>query len=180
MRELIDLTGQRFGKLKVISHIPHIQEKGKHKGSVWKCICDCGREKDVLSGNLRSGDTKSCGCLVIRPRLAPSEHPSILDIAFVAGFYEGEGCCGQDHNRASFHVTIGQNDYEKVQWLKRFFGGHISDGHTPKGKVFYSWRLSGGRARGFLMTIYSFLSLRRKQRIREALDRWRCHSAFRN
>lgn len=30
---------------------------------MWKCLCDCGKEKDVPSHNLIIGKTKSCGCL---------------------------------------------------------------------------------------------------------------------
>jgi hypothetical protein len=29
----------------------------------WLCRCDCGTEKIVSAGNLRSGHTQSCGCL---------------------------------------------------------------------------------------------------------------------
>lgn len=47
-----DLTGQRFGRLAVIRYDP---------GKGWLCHCDCGTEKFILSGSLRSG-TISCGC----------------------------------------------------------------------------------------------------------------------
>lgn len=51
---LIDLTGKKFGKLTVVKRI-----EGQH--TPWLCKCDCGREYVALSGNLRSGATKSCG-----------------------------------------------------------------------------------------------------------------------
>jgi len=55
----IDLTGQKFGRLMVVS------ESGKSKSGnyTWLCKCDCGNMKIVDSGKLRSGNTKSCGCL---------------------------------------------------------------------------------------------------------------------
>ena len=57
-RPRIDLTGQRFGKLLVIG------EKGRINEQVaWECQCDCGNTTVVRSSDLRSGDTKSCGCL---------------------------------------------------------------------------------------------------------------------
>jgi hypothetical protein len=28
----------------------------------WKCRCDCGTEREVLSSRLRHGETQSCGC----------------------------------------------------------------------------------------------------------------------
>ena len=49
-----DLTGKRFGRL-----VAHYYEK-----PMWVCECDCGSEHRVLSGNLRSGDIQSCGCLM--------------------------------------------------------------------------------------------------------------------
>lgn len=36
---------------------------GKRKRSAWLCQCDCGNTKVVKSDELKSGDTKSCGCL---------------------------------------------------------------------------------------------------------------------
>lgn len=53
----VDLTGQRFGQL-VVTKFAH-QEKGKN--SYWECLCDCGNTTVVLSTNLTSGGTKSCG-----------------------------------------------------------------------------------------------------------------------
>ncbi len=55
----IDLTGQRFGRWLVL------KLAGKKSGntSYWRCICDCGTEKDVLRNGLRNGSSKSCGCL---------------------------------------------------------------------------------------------------------------------
>jgi hypothetical protein len=54
----IDLTGQRFGRLLVISRAPL-----EARESLWKCICDCGQEKIARGGGLRRGHTVSCGCL---------------------------------------------------------------------------------------------------------------------
>lgn len=54
----IDLTGKRFGRLTVME----ISET-KDWDIYWKCVCDCGNTTNVLSAKLRSGKTKSCGCL---------------------------------------------------------------------------------------------------------------------
>lgn len=66
-RKLIDLTGRRFGRLLVIERAP----KNWYGNSVgWKCDCDCGVSRIVMSGNLRSGATKSCGgCGVKQTRI---------------------------------------------------------------------------------------------------------------
>lgn len=54
----IDLTGRSFSRLTVIS----FAESRKSK-ALWNCLCQCGRLTIVVSGNLNSGVTKSCGCL---------------------------------------------------------------------------------------------------------------------
>ncbi|MGN1276761.1 MAG: hypothetical protein ACI4UK_07220, partial [Floccifex sp.] len=55
----IDLTGKRFGRLKVIS----MTSKRSSKSVVWKCLCDCGNICEVSSVSLTQGNTLSCGCL---------------------------------------------------------------------------------------------------------------------
>lgn len=57
--KLIDLTGQRFGRLVVLGKS---NEKNKSSGSKWICKCDCGQETIVRSDHLRKGSTQSCGC----------------------------------------------------------------------------------------------------------------------
>lgn len=53
----IDMTGQRFGRLKVICRANRI-------GPVrWHCECQCGNKLEPLADNLRKGDIQSCGCL---------------------------------------------------------------------------------------------------------------------
>lgn len=50
--------GNRYGRLVVISF--EGRDISHHKR--FKCACDCGGEKIVLAGNLKTGATKSCGC----------------------------------------------------------------------------------------------------------------------
>lgn len=52
-----DLTGQRFGKLVALDTL-----YTKNEQRVWRCVCDCGNETYVLAGNLRKGNSMSCGC----------------------------------------------------------------------------------------------------------------------
>lgn len=58
MAKLIDLTGQRFGKLTVIERA----ENGKNGEAKWLCKCDCGNTSIVFSLNLTRLHTTSCGC----------------------------------------------------------------------------------------------------------------------
>lgn len=66
MERPIDLTGQRFGRWTVLKRQGN-KFYGDRYGStsfpIWLCRCDCGTEALVLGNNLKSGRTKSCGCL---------------------------------------------------------------------------------------------------------------------
>lgn len=57
----IDKTGQKFGKLTVLSLAARISSRT----NAWLCRCDCGNEK-VIS-NPRPAGTQSCGCLKPQP-----------------------------------------------------------------------------------------------------------------
>lgn len=58
MSKFIDLTGQKFNRLTVVERA----ENTKDGKASWKCICECGNEITVIGKDLRSGNTKSCGC----------------------------------------------------------------------------------------------------------------------
>lgn len=57
MGRLIDLTGQKFGRLTVL------ERDLNRKGVYWICRCDCGNVKSILGQHLKSKHTQSCGCL---------------------------------------------------------------------------------------------------------------------
>lgn len=54
---MIDMT---FGKLKIIERAGTAKDGQK----VYLCECECGNKSKVLAGNLKRGNTKSCGCMV--------------------------------------------------------------------------------------------------------------------
>lgn len=66
--KVIDLTGQRFGRLTVVKKIGIKNAGQRGSKSVWLCKCDCGNEKEVLRNSLISGNTKSCGCLGVETK----------------------------------------------------------------------------------------------------------------
>lgn len=53
------MPGQRFGRLVVVVRV----ENGAGGKVRWRCRCDCGTEVEVFATGLRSGRTRSCGCL---------------------------------------------------------------------------------------------------------------------
>ena len=58
-KTLIDLTGERFGKLLVIEEVG----KTKHGDRLWRCKCDCGTECFSSQSALRNSGKRSCGCM---------------------------------------------------------------------------------------------------------------------
>uniref|UniRef100_A0A6M3JM96 Putative HNH endonuclease n=1 Tax=viral metagenome TaxID=1070528 RepID=A0A6M3JM96_9ZZZZ len=52
------MIGFKFGRLTVL------EDSGKKRGEfTYKCLCDCGNIKIITGASLRSGNSKSCGCL---------------------------------------------------------------------------------------------------------------------
>lgn len=60
MGKIVDLTGNQYGRLTVVS----FARQDKSGGSMWLCKCECGTKKVIRSNALRSGRSKSCGCMI--------------------------------------------------------------------------------------------------------------------
>ena len=58
-KDFIDLSGRKIGRLHVDKRIG----RGSHHETFYKCTCECGNIVYVNAASLRSGSTKSCGCL---------------------------------------------------------------------------------------------------------------------
>jgi len=59
MKRFHDLTGQKFGFLRVTGYGSTHQHR-----RYWRVKCErCGRRKVVLATNLVSGRSRSCGCI---------------------------------------------------------------------------------------------------------------------
>ena len=68
-KKVKDLTGKKFGKLKVLSFV------GIRNGrAFWACECECQNQKTVAGRRLTSGNIKSCGCLTTATH-GLSRHP---------------------------------------------------------------------------------------------------------
>jgi len=58
MTKALDLSGQKYGKLTVISRA----ENNKHGKTMWNCICDCGGKSFTVGSHLLNGKAATCGC----------------------------------------------------------------------------------------------------------------------
>ncbi len=104
MPAFIDLTGQRFNMLTVI------ERAGRNENSqiMWRCRCDCGAMTVVRGHRLRTGHTKSCGCLTHRFRDVTGERFGRLVAVRRAGV----------HNEASMWLCRCDCGNEKVVGLR--------------------------------------------------------------
>ena len=63
----VSLIGNRYGFLTVVRKAEPIPEREGCEPD-WICRCDCGKERIVKENSLRSGHTRSCGCLTGKMR----------------------------------------------------------------------------------------------------------------
>lgn len=133
MRTKLNLTGKIFGKLKVIC------EEGKTTNGaiLWKCQCECGNYRTITLGNLRSGHTKSCGCMSAeatkkaltthgygRKGFEPPEYTTWLHI---------KGRCYNKKNKA--YMRYGGRGIEVCEsWLESFSNFYEDMGNRPSDK----------------------------------------------
>lgn len=61
--KLISLVGQKYGKLTVLARHECNTKSNK---PLWVCKCECGNISIVDGSRLKSGNTKSCGCLMLQ------------------------------------------------------------------------------------------------------------------
>ena len=61
--ESIDITGMKFGRLRVIGFSHNRRSPSGGIKKVWVCACDCGNKTLAAGSDLKNGHTQSCGCL---------------------------------------------------------------------------------------------------------------------
>ncbi|MDQ0270756.1 AP2 domain-containing protein [Cytobacillus purgationiresistens] len=61
-----DFIGRKLGRLKITDCL--YKNDGKRNRAYFTCICDCGNQVEVNGDAVRSGATKSCGCLCLETR----------------------------------------------------------------------------------------------------------------
>ena len=122
-----DLTGMRFGRLIAIKYV------GKSR---WLCKCDCGGTKVTRASSLKSGYTKSCGCI------------------------GGHTTHGLSHTRLyQTWCNMKSRCYREGSTHYAHYGGRgikMCDEWKNDFKAFYDWAMANGydpKARGHELTI---------------------------
>lgn len=130
--KLIDLTGQRFGRLVVIERAGSIPKKGE---ATWRCLCDCGKETVVIGGKLRKQNgTRSCGCLAVEAVVkSHTTHNGSKTRLFVIWRGMKARCCNP--KAAGYQNYGGRGITVCAEWLDNF-------------AAFQNWALTHGYADG--------------------------------
>lgn len=83
-----------------------------------------------------------------------------LEKAYVAGFFDGEGCVGiYDHGAGPWLlVVITQKDPSTLSWLHEAYGGSLSAAGPA-----WSWRVYASRAAVFLSDMLPYLRTKHEQ-----------------
>ena len=127
MSKVVDLTGQRFGRLTVIERYG----SNKDGQATWLCQCDCGNQPVVRGGKLRSGHTTSCGCLFVEKRFKGNNMRH-----------------GKSHTRLFYvwHDMKRRCYYPKYEHYDRYGGRGISvcDAWLHDFQAFYDWAIANG------------------------------------
>lgn len=99
---------------------------------------------------------------------------TVKDVAWAAGFLEGEGSF--QSSRTTPTVVCSQVQREPLERLLRMFGGNIiplKHKEGTRGQPYFRWYISGVRAAEVAMTLLVLMSPRRFEQIVKMLDIWK-------
>lgn len=122
-----DYSGEKFGRLTVL----HFSQKKKGR-YFWLCRCDCGNIKEACIEDLKSGNTKSCGCLrkenPLRMKINNLSKTRIHKI-----YHNMKSRCLNEKN-SRYEDYGGRGIRICVEWLGKY-NGFIN---------FYNWAMQNG------------------------------------
>lgn len=99
------------------------------------------------------------------------------DIAWTAGFLEGEGCFtppALSPRMGGCSITVPQVEKEPLERLVSLYGGKlIHKKNGGFGRTIWLWSLYGSNAIALAMTIYVAMSPKRQQAIELMISRWK-------
>jgi hypothetical protein len=126
MPRRIDISGKRFGRIVVDSY----SHTDSNRCAVWNCVCDCGKQIKVRGHDLRTGNTKSCGCLKSEVVKAKAKtHGKTNTRLFNVWCGMKERCYCPSHNR--YKIYGGRGITVCDEWLNSF-------------EAFYEWAMANG------------------------------------
>lgn len=129
MAQLIDLTGQKFIRLKVLNRAENTPA-GKAQ---WFCECECNQKIIIVRGeHLRSGHTTSCGCIQ-KENASKAQTVHSKSHSRIYGIWASLKKRTQNGNNKNFKDYGGRGITVCEEWEADF-------------RAFYEWAISNGYA----------------------------------
>lgn len=110
----MDLSNLRFNRLVVIEEIG----RNNQGNLIWRCKCDCGNYTNVLGGNLKKGNTSSCGCYK-KERTSESKSKPFNDYKI----FPKESCIKVFSPKGACFL-IDTDDLDKIKGYRWSYNGH--------------------------------------------------------
>ena len=158
-----NIIGEKFGKLTVLSRA---KNKSNRSAARWRCVCECGKEKEIYGSALIQGNSTSCGCstrhnfevgnkfnklTIIKPNCSRNKYLNLISECLcecgnkilltnhqiASGKTKSCGCLRKDKNH---------NRFSGLGEIYGEFWGHIKQGAKRRGILFnisieYVWNL---------------------------------------
>lgn len=107
MGKFVDRTGERFGRLVVLTRLETGPATGGNRVR-WQCQCDCGAVCEATGHALSNGEKQSCGCLR-RERIAAlrASHRKCRTPEHNSWRAARERCSNRNHDRYSIYGQRG-------------------------------------------------------------------------
>ena len=125
------MIGKSFGRLTVLSRAG----RSSNRNWFWNCRCDCGKDAVVRGDRLRSGRTRSCGCLRVPPppqygKRHALKHGLSYTRTARTWFAMMERCYNQDHPHYHYYGGRGISVHPRWHDMEVFCADL---GERPKG-----------------------------------------------
>ena len=113
MGKPLQLEGLKYGRLLVLKRVEdYIDSKGMHY-SQWLCQCDCGNYVKAVGNRLKSGNTKSCGCLKLEKTIKTGKANKIKRKRYNKFDLSGQYGIGYTFKNEQFYFDL--EDYNKIK-----------------------------------------------------------------
>lgn len=123
--------GEKFGELIIVKELESTNTKRRKRQFL--CRCSCGNEIPIVLDNLRSGHTKSCGCIKAK-NISDSHKTHGLSHTRIYAIWNGiiQRCKNENYHN---YLKYGKKGIQICsEWLKfeNFYNWSINNGYTDK------------------------------------------------
>ena len=106
--------------------------------------------------------------MVIYMKIKNGRNTITTDIAYIAGFFDGEGCirikqANQRGNSYYLWVAITNTNRTILNYISNLFGGSVRKAERGTNKTIYHFLITSNEASAMLKVLYCFLKEKKEQ-----------------